>query len=189
MKALIIIIALVGLSFLGLLVYGASRDPQPKSKCARIAAFQSKNDVGEDDLEGWCPPALAMATRPLQARFAPDLGIEPAILQAAAIGTAAFPVLSSDKKMRAARIELIAGDYAILEGTGGNKLCLCPAGPMNDKLDSDSCPDRWRKDHVSPQKGPALVCTADDVRGILPFEKEGGSVVLLGGPKAKVRIE
>jgi hypothetical protein len=190
MKALIIILALVGVSFVALLVYGGARSEQPKRECERVSNLNSKDGPGEDDLKDWCPPKLADATKPLQARFAPDLGIDPVMLSASGLGTASFQVAGSKKKMRAAHVELVAGEYAILKGSGDNKLCLCRAGPMSEKLFGERCPDRWKDAHLRPEKGMLpRVCSPDDVRGILPFEESGGSIDLLEGPSAKLKIE
>src|SRR3954464_15634896 len=99
MKALIIILALVGLSFLGLLVYGTHRDEQPKKPCERMpGSFNSKDGPSTDELKDWCPPGIAKAARSLQARFAPGLDLKPpAMLRSTALEVS-FSVASSDKK-------------------------------------------------------------------------------------------
>ena len=70
MKALIIILALVGVSFLGLIVYGETRSDQPKKACETLPTFKPGQEPSEDDLKNWCPPGIASATEGLQARFA-----------------------------------------------------------------------------------------------------------------------
>jgi len=72
-KALIIILALVGVSFLGLIVFGETRNDQPKKACEKLPTFKSGEEPSEGDLKNWCPPGIASATEGLQARFAPDL--------------------------------------------------------------------------------------------------------------------
>jgi hypothetical protein len=193
MKALIIILALVGVSFIGLVVWGQTRHDQPAAAagCKRIS---DPKNVPDD----WCPPKLAELTTPLQAKFAPDLGTKPAEVSfVSGPFPATFSVVKSDKSMRAAHIELVAGDYAILasqsNGDSGNgKLCLCRQRPglMDADLLSANCPGTWTKKHLEPaKKTPARTCLADDIRGILAFDGKGGTIKLVQGTGAKVRIE
>src|SRR4051794_29689170 len=72
MKALIIILALVGVSFLALIVYGETRSDQPKRACQRLPQPDENGDVDVPD--DWCPPSLADKTKGLQAKFGPGLG-------------------------------------------------------------------------------------------------------------------
>jgi hypothetical protein len=188
MKVLIIILALVGVTFIGLLVLGEARSEQPKRGCERMPpSFKSKDGPSEDDLNDWCPPSIANATKGLQARFAPDLGLKKSVrLSSASMGGATFGVAHSDKKVRAAHIVLAQGDAAILSDGDKGKLCLCrPGQPMSDALFGDGCGDRWKSDHQKKQH----VCQKDDDRGILPFQEDGGRIVLEPQPPATVTIE
>ena len=194
---LIIILAVVAISFAGLLVYGASRGDQPTAKnkqgCPTFPkGFTANNEPDEDDLDDWCPPGIAEATTSLQARFAPDLGIDPVELKSSSgLIEARSPVGQSDKKVRSAHIELIDGTAAILTDGHKAKLCLCkpdlPVSPL--LLDDGVCPDRWRTKHLRKAKpGEAPVCQAEDVSGILPFKEAGGEIVISSKPDATVRI-
>lgn len=191
MKVLIIILAVVAVSFIGLLVYGESRGEQPKKSCEQVPNLNSDDGPSEDDLEKWCPPKIAEKTRWLQALFAPDLGLKKPMELKSSSGLieASFPIGRSDKKVRSAHIELVTGNAAILSGDKG-KLCLCrPGVPMNDLLFGGNCPDRWKSDHDKVEPGkPPRICKKGDDAGILPFREQGGVVVLKTQPPATVSI-
>ena len=182
MKALIIILALVGVSFLGLIVFGETRNDQPKKACEKLPTFKSGEEPSEGDLKNWCPPGIASATEGLQARFAPDLEFKHPEELRSSQGLP-FPIPTSDKKVRAAHIELTDGNAAILSDGGDGKLCLCRFGvPIDDRLFDNHCPDRWKDRHQQRQ------CKKSDDAGILPFGKDGGRIVLAAQPAATVTI-
>lgn len=192
MKALIIIVALVAVSFVGLLVYERNRDEQPARACERISNPNSDKPALPDD---WCPPDFAAATASLQANFAPTLGYKPPkLLSNSALVDGPFPVGASPKKgkepnprnVRMARIKLIKGATARL-AESENKLCLCmPGTPLPDiMLDGDVCGRNWTSQHRN------RLCSPDDrdESGVLPIEEDGGTIVLKAGPPATVSIE
>jgi hypothetical protein len=183
-KALIIILALVGISFLGLMIYGETRGDQPKKSCEKLPTFKSGQEPSEDDLRQWCPPGIAEATTGLQARFAPDLGLKrEEILSSSPMAPAPLAIHQSDKQVRAAHITLSKGNAAILSDGGRGKLCLCrPEVPMDGRLFGDQCPDRWKDDHRERK------CVAGEDTGILPFREEGGRILLMAQPPATVTI-
>jgi hypothetical protein len=183
-KALIIILALVGVSFLGLIVYGETRSDQPKEACEKLPTFKSGQEPSEDDLKNWCPPGIASATEGLQARFAPDLKLKhQKELSSTSTGAAPFPIGRSDKKVRAAHIVLSEGNAAILSDGGEGKLCLCrPNVPIDDRLFGAQCPDRWKSKHSQ------RLCKKGDDAGILPFGEDGGRILLMSQPAATVTI-
>jgi hypothetical protein len=194
LKALIIILAIVAVSFVALLVYGETRSEQPgagKSDCPTFPkGFSAGKEPDEDDLSDWCPPKLAETTRGLQARFAPDLKLKkPATLSSVAMMNSAFPAPASTKKMRSARIELIKGDAAILADDQG-KLCLCkPNTQMSALLFGDNCPDRWKKKHrEGAGPGQKEICQPGDDKGILPVGGGAEPIYLLPQPPATVSI-
>lgn len=183
MKALIIILALVGVSFLGLIVYGETRNDQPKKACEKLPTFSEDSEPSEDEFKKWCPPGIATATEGLQARFAPDLKLKHEETLSSA-GRASLPIGSSDKKVRAAHITLSEGNAAILSDGGDGKLCLCRFGaPMDDRLLASQCPDRWKSEHQQERQ-----CKEGEDTGILPFGEDGGRVVLMAQPPATVTI-
>jgi len=181
-KALIIILALVGVSFLGLMIYGETRSDQPKKACEKLPTFSEDSEPSEDAFKKWCPPGIATATEGLQARFAPDLKLKHEE-RLSSTGQTSLPIGSSDKKVRAAHITLSEGNAAILSDGDKGKLCLCRFGvPMDDRLFDSQCPDSWKSKHAQRQ------CKKGDDAGILPFGEDGGSVVLMAQPPATVTI-
>lgn len=196
MKKLVIILVVVGVSFLALLVYGVGRSEQSGHTDRDCSSPPKGDDLDEDDFEDWCPPKFAEATRPLQDRFAPDLGIQPVQIENAGLAGGVYRVASSDKRGRSARITLVNGNSAILRGISageGNdsKLCLCrPSTRLPDEFDTGNCPKRWIARHFDPrEKWPPGECRPGDEKGGLPFLKDGGTIVLQAGPEARVRIE
>jgi hypothetical protein len=191
MKALIIILALVGVSFLGLVVWGQTRSDQPKEACEKLPAFKSGEEPSEGDLKNWCPPGIARATKGLQARFAPDLDLKrEASLSSSSMGQASFSIASSDEKVRMAHIALAQGNAAILSDGDDGKLCLCrPNVPMDDRLFQSQCPDRWKSEHLEGAKpGQQRKCKKGEDAGILPFGEDGGRIELMAQPQATVTI-
>lgn len=185
MKALIIILALIGASFLGLIVFGETRSDQPKKACEKLPTFSEDSEPSEDAFKKWCPPGIATATEGLQARFAPDLKLKQheETLSSSSTGQASFPIDSSDKKVRAAHVTLSEGNAAILSDGDKGKLCLCRFGvPVDDRLFDSQCPESWKSKRQQRQ------CKKGDDAGILPFGKDGGRVVLMAQPAATVTI-
>lgn len=180
MKALIIILALVGVSFIGLLIYGETRSQQPKEACARIP----KDPTDADQWKDWCPPGIASATKGLQVRFGPGLGLKKATMLRSQGTDASFVVGRSDKDTRTAKLKLIGGDAAILSDGGDGQLCLCRPGSVIDgSLFSDQCPSNWKHAHSSRQ------CLKRDDAGVMPFDGSGGRIVLKAQPPAAISIE
>lgn len=198
MKKLIIILALVALTFLALLVYGASRSEQqePRRGCKPMPELQDDQEPDEDDLEGWCPPSFASATKGLQARFARSLGYDPpksltnSTTMAGQLGVEPSPKRipgeDNPKDVRLAKISLVSGSYAILDGPEESKLCLCRAGltPSAEMFRDEACGGEWERTHSASKR-----CEPKDERGTLPFGENGGTLSLRAGPKATVTVE
>lgn len=195
MKKLIIILAVVGLTLVALLVYGANRSEQPKRACEQLPPTPPGEDPDSDAMEDWCPPDLIAGisdkTRGLQAKFAPDLGIEPVEKSTSPQFGEQFLVAPSKEPARGAHVELIAGDFVILDGNGDVDLCLCrPGTAMDARLFASHCSKDWKAKHREKAKpGQANICQKNDHLGMLPFQEPGGVIKLLPGPPARVRIE
>jgi len=194
-KALIIILALVGATFIGLLVYGGHRDEQPKRPCEQLPpSFNSKDGPSEDEMEDWCPPDVAKsftsATRGLQARFTKGLGIDPVELKTSATLGGGFRVPLSDKKARGAKLTLIKGDWVIVQANRKDQVCLCrPGSAMPAELFAPGCDDEWKQDHLAPKSSQPGLCQPHDDHGMLPFQEGGGLLELLPGAPATVKVE
>jgi hypothetical protein len=193
-KALIIILALVGVTFIGLLVYGGNRDERPKRSCEQLPpSFNSKDGPSEDEMEDWCPPDVAKsftrATRGLQARFTKGLGIDPVELKTSPTIDGKFLVPASDKKARGAKLTLVQGDWAIA-GAGDDQICLCrPGAAIPNQLFDSKCDDEWKDDHRAPKSSKPGICQPHDDHGILPFQDKGGLLEVLRGAPATVKVE
>jgi hypothetical protein len=194
-KALIIILVLVGASFLALITYGQVRDDNREGECARLPEpdKDGKVDVPDD----WCPPDVAKrmthATRGLQARFTKGLGIDPVELKTSVSLGGKFLVPASDKKARGAKLTLTKGDWAIVQARHDDKtdqVCLCrPGSAMPSQLFASGCDEDWKKDHQPGGTSKPGVCQPHDDRGLLPFENEGGLLEVLPGAPATVKVE
>jgi hypothetical protein len=187
-KALIIILALVGVSFIGLLIYGEGRSQGPKKACQKLDRGSDGNyDVPED----WCPPGIARATRPLQLRFGPGLDLpDPGkvVISVNPQQDTPYPVvpIADTDKHRAAKLTLISGNWAIVEGPGKAKQCLCkPKELMPAQLQGNSCGHQWQEDHASA----GGLCQSSDKRGSIPIEWMGGKLTFKAGPAAQVEVK
>jgi hypothetical protein len=183
-KALIIILALVGLSFVGLLIYGEGRNQDPKRPCQRLP------DDGKVP-DNWCPPSIAKATRPLQIKFGPGLDLpkpgkaerEVNPQQGAVFDV---PAVADPEKHRMAKLTLLSGDWAIVHGPDDAKQCLCkPKQPLPAQLQGDACGANWQEDHAKT----GGVCQPADKHGTIPIEWMGGQLVFDKGPAARVEIK
>ena len=180
MKAVVIILALVGVSFLALLVYGATRHEQPSNDCSYPKAF-SKDDPDADDLSDYCPPNFAEKTRGLQARFAPGLGQDK---QTVIIGSAdtGLPV-KAGKKTRAAKLKLVGGSFVRVK-KGDDIVCLCAEGTPIPGALRNSCDSHWRREHTG-----LAVCQPGFDAASMPFDDKPGLLVFPAGPPAKVEVQ
>ena len=188
MKALVIILALVGLSFVGLLIYGGGKSQEPKEDCQRLSKDADGDYVVPDN---WCPPGIAKATRPLQARFGPGLDLPKpgkAVMDVGPQQDAFFsvpPVADPDKR-RTAKLTLISGTGAIVEGPDDARQCLCkPKEPVPQQLRSGVCGPNWQKDHVEKN----WVCQSADKWGTIPIGWLGGQLKFVKGPAAQVEVK
>lgn len=172
MKALLIILALVAASFIALLVYGNSRSEQPKRPCAQVP----KPPPGQEkptskQMENWCPPAIVEKTKGLQARFAPGLGEGKRIVEVGQAGASLSVPPKPDEKVRAAKLTLKSGNFAIARGPEDAVVCLCRENaPIPANL-RDQCDTPWKKKHANRS-----VCLAKFDRGTIPFREPGGTL-------------
>lgn len=166
MKVVIIILILVVVGFavaIGVAVYRATTPPAPPS--AHGPPTDRNGNIDEDALADWKPPPMAdfmgRVTRP----FAPKLlkktveisGQPGSDLEGDKPG--ALPIDPSDKKMRIARLRLLAGQGAIAryecgplrdpsevgdQETCPQVVCLCPEGAVLEEGDVEDCDASWR---------------------------------------------
>jgi hypothetical protein len=187
MKKLIIILAVVALSFIGLLIYGGSGSQEPKRPCQQLP----KDDKGNYKVpDNWCPPSIAKATRSLQVRFAPglDLEQEKVELDVSPQQDNMFdvPPVGDPDKHRTAKLTLVSGSWAIVEGPSDAKQCLCkPGRPLPPQLVGGACGANWREDHQKKQ----WMCQSTDKFGTIPIEWMGGRLTFKQGPAARVEVK
>lgn len=173
-----------------------SEQQKPRPGCKPMPELKEGEEPSEDELSGWCPPAIADSTRGLQARFGPALGFDPPrSVSNSANAPGTLPVVPSSKRkpnednprdVRSARIKLTSGNYAILQGADDSTLCLCRATtfPSSKMFDGEVCDSAWKRKH-SPNKA----CVGDDEAGTLPFGEDGGEIRLRAGDRATVTVE
>jgi hypothetical protein len=188
MKALIIILALVGVTFVGLLIYGGSGNQDPKRPCEQLTRDENGDYKVPDN---WCPPSIAKATRPLQARFAPGLDLPKpgkVVIDVNPQQDSFFdaPPVADPKKRRTAKLTLVSGTSAIVEGPDNAKQCLCePKQLVPPQLQGDSCSADWREEHQ--KKG--WVCQSAGKWGTIPIGAFGGRLKFDKGPAAQVEVQ
>jgi hypothetical protein len=160
---------LVGVSFLGLLVYGGTGDQQPKKACQRVPPPDDKGKQNVPD--DWCPPSLAEKTKGLQARFGPGLGegTRTVIVRQAQESLGVGP--KPGKDVRIAKLRLVSGGFALVKGPDKSVACLCGAGaPIPANL-RDQCDGGWRDGHQGKS-----VCQQGFDRGSIPIGPEGAAL-------------
>jgi len=186
-KALIIILALVGGSFIGLLIYGEGRSPEPKRACQQIKKDGDDWTVPDD----WCPPGVAKSTRWLQAKFAPGLDLpKPGkVMRETNVQQDVFfdvPAIADTDKHRAAKLTLVDGNYAIVKGPDHAIVCLCePKSSLAGPLLDGTCGVNWQRDHA--KSGP--ICQPADKGGTIPVEWSGARLTFTHGPSAKIEVK
>jgi hypothetical protein len=187
LKALIIILAVVALSFVGLVVYGQTRTDRPSRACEQLPKPDSDGDIEVPD--DWCPPSIAKATRPLQARFAPGLDLpkpnSKVEITISPQGDNFFTIPpTKPNKRRTAKLTLISGSSAIVEGPNDAKQCLCkPGEPLASQLLlGGTCSGEWRKDNSNG-------CTSAGKWGTIPVDWTGGQLKFDKGPSATVEVK
>jgi hypothetical protein len=177
MKLLIIILALVGLSFVGLLIYGSSKNQEPKRACQRIPSDKTNPDAWKD----WCPPSIAESTRGLQARFGPGLGQGTQTVDLGQSGGAVSVNPKIGKKVRTAKLTLKSGNFALARGPEDAVVCLCRRGASIPPILHTQCGAQWRS------KNPG-VCAGGYDRGTMPFTELGGQITF-PAPGASATVE
>jgi hypothetical protein len=188
MKALVIILALVGVTFIGLLIYGGSGNQEPKRACQQLPRDPNGNYTVPDD---WCPPSIAKATRSLQARFAPGLDLPKPGKAEINVGPQQdsffdVPSVGDPDKRRTAKLTLVRGNSAIVEGPDKAKQCLCkPKQPVPPQLQGESCSADWREEHR--KKG--WICQSAGKWGAIPIGAFGGRLTFDKGPAAQVEVQ
>ena len=187
MKALTIILALVGLSFVGLLIYGGSGEQVPSTGCNRVIKVGDEYKVPDN----WCPPSIAKATRSLQAKFAPGLDLPKPGKEVKAVNPQqdnffTVPPIGDPDKRRTAKLTLISGSGAIVEGPDDARQCLCRPGEMvPPQLQGGTCGPNWREDHEKK----AWICQGADKFGTIPIGWLGGQLKFVKGPQAEVEVK
>jgi len=186
MKALIIILILVGVSFVGLLIYGGSGNQEPKASCQQVTKNGDDWTVPDD----WCPPGIAKSTRGIQAKFAPGLDLPKPGKVVRDINPQqesefVVPPVSDKDKHRTAKLTLLSGNWAIVQGPKDEKQCLCkPRQPIPPQLQSGACGSVWQEDHSKTG-----VCLSGDKHGAIGIEWPGGRIKFLAGPSAQVEVK
>lgn len=181
------ILALVGLSFVALLVYGSGKGQEPKRACQRVIKDGDEYKVPDN----WCPPSIAKATRSLQAKFAPGLDLPKPGKEVKEISPQQdsffnVPPVGDPDKRRTAKLTLISGSGAIVEGPNDARQCLCKPGEMvPPQLQGGTCGPNWRDDHIAK----AWICQSADKFGTIPIGWLGGQLKFLKGPTAEVEIK
>jgi hypothetical protein len=198
MKALIIILALVAVSFVGLLVYGKSRANSPQQQSSQPPGFNSSGgDPKADDLDSWDPPDFGATITSLQTRFARKLDLKPPVeLANSQLVPMSHPVDRSKdwkageddpSKIRMANIALTRGTSALLS-EGKSRLCLCtPGASLPDAMfEKEACDKRWQKRNQSRTCDPKEPSQGS---GVLPIREAGGTITIFPGPPAAVTIK
>lgn len=184
MKALLIILALVALSFVAVLVYGVGRDrPGASSASARRAGAppptKSDGSIDEDAMEDWRPPDLLAALKGMASGYTKGLKMQPEQITLGGENQTIqasvnyfhkgekpkFDLDDNDKvrqNPRTVKLTLISGEMAVINAPkpgGSQQLCLCHPGATLSLDEINSChSETWR------QQQRNLTCRATDKR-------------------------
>lgn len=185
MRVLVIILLVVGLSFVAITGYGLTRDPVPgdgstSSSCASSPPMKD-GELDEDAAEDWCrdpPGAIAGMTRRFGPRtrfLAGPVTAPRAGLDANEDAPPADPARRDEPegKMRVVPFEWRA-DGPMQIRYKDQQLCLCRPGAALDAELMESCGEGWIRHRR--QDGGALVCGEDDGQGTIILDADGGRV-------------
>lgn len=200
MRLLIIILVLVGLSFVAVMSYGLIRDPAPapagagSGSCASAPRMDG-DELDEDAAEDWCsdPPALVTALtwspeqpvvldRPLKVPSdggdvcnpLPTLGLKEICKNTPAATPRRFGP-SGEKQI--ARFRWVAGGPVLISHVRDRKpqrLCLCQPGARLDRDALDACRPKWVA-RLREQDGH-LLCGARDGEGTIALPAQGSQL-------------
>jgi hypothetical protein len=210
MKVVIIILILIVIGFavaIGVAVYRATTPPAPPS--AHGPPTSSDGKIDEDALANWEPPDIARLMGKVTRPFAPKL-----LKKAVEISGQAGSGLESDKpgellierskkKMRIARLRLVAGQAAIATYQCGSiekpddaeqgetcpqAVCLCPEDAVLESDDAEACGDPWRNARAIGDG--KLRCRKNDNDVSAVIYKRGGLIAItpISGESATVSI-
>jgi hypothetical protein len=210
MKVVIIILVLVVVGFaaaIGVAVYRANEPPAPSA--AHGPPTNSEGQIDEDVLADWEPPPMAALMGRLSRPFAPKT-LKNAVEISGQAGSGLegdkpgeLPIGRADKKMRIARLRLVAGQAAVAtyhcadrqkEGdeeqgeTCPQAVCLCPEGAVLDEDDVSACGDPWRNARAIGDGKVRCRKNDNDVSAVI--YRRGGVIAItpMGGETATVSI-
>ena len=194
MRAVLIVLVVLGLAFAGLMIFGVVRHGgEARAADASGAAPPMRDgEVDKDALEDWRPPDMAGAMARLLSPLAPRIGFAGNI---EAPPAAAFPArrhapAGTSDDLRIVRVERVSGapmrvSHHCAEADGREcpeVVCLCAPGFTYDEDLFDGCSDGWKRRRRSGDD--RLLCRAGDDAATLVIYREGGPIAFsgLGGP-------
>lgn len=205
MKALVIVLALLGLTFVGLVVFGVARDRDP-APSAKSGAFGSPppmdgGEPDEDALEDWKAPPVGELLAAALSPFAKKLELEDDRIDARSptMGMQPDRVVAppSRDKMRVGRAVLESGLGAVVRYSCAHRpnenrrcpqqVCACAPG-VHDDDDFEACGDGWV--NARREGDDSIRCEARHARPALVIYREGGVIEAEAiGERSVVRIK
>lgn len=151
------------------------------------------DEIDEDALEDWRPPALGEVMACALAPFAPKLALDQPIVEAGADALRPAQRIAprdphgGKDSMRIARVGWRSGAPMLVRHDCSDddtcqEICLCPSGVAYDEDLFDDCRKSWVKRRKT--NDGRLLCRDGDNAGALVIHRNGGLIEFrgLGGP-------
>jgi hypothetical protein len=194
MKLFLVILALVAVSFVVLIGYGAGRDGEGSSTSWFGRAPQSGGArMDEDDVEGWTPPPAVELIAPFVQPFAPPFAVSRPVTRIEGGSAPDLAIAASTERFRIARVTLTEGTSAVVTGDTEDDdrdpavLCLCRPGALVAEAALAQCGARWKEKRRQTVGG--LTCRDGDDKGSLPFGPAQGRMSFAASEPATVEVK
>ncbi|GGI74009.1 hypothetical protein GCM10007973_08520 [Polymorphobacter multimanifer] len=190
MRLAVIVLLLLGLSFVVLQVAGAREDKTDTDRGSSGSGWtppMKSGEVDEEAAEDWEPPALMAGVLRVFGGFVPAVAVEqPEVIVRAGEEAVRSVPPDTDSRMRAARARLVAGSVATISfpvpEKGRRTLCLCLPGQPMTRDATTACPAGWRDENIP-------FCQRGSDVTMIPVSELGAQFVYAAPRGATVRME
>jgi hypothetical protein len=182
MKAALVILGLLAITFAAVVAQGFSRDADARTSdvFGKPPPVAANGEPDEDSLARWPAPPIGEMLSPLLAPFATPVSAMPGEVDVAARGESRATIGKSDEDYQTARLTLISGDAVRVRSDPDTDtpkaatVCLCRKDALVAARIFDACGTRWKLDRSTPDGG--YRCVEGDERNTLVFGSRGGAL-------------